>query len=1190
VKNLIPHFISDRLKESIYNGKFNSVTMFMDIFGFTQMTERLMREDKEGAEVLSNILNNIFEPVIDAIYDRNGFITGFAGDAFTAAFMNPANLLNPLFSAIAIQKIVKDNKTQKTKYGDFELSVKIGLSYGNVEWGIVGNEKHKTYYFRGNAIDGCAKCEHHCGKMNIVIDDNLLNHLSYNIEYEKIDEHYAILTNINEPEPKSISATIPNISSDILSQFLPDEVIKYDQKGEFRNIVSVFISYKDFDSFSDLEYSIGKLLEKVDLYNAYFEAIDFGDKGCNSLIIFGVPISHENEIERAINFIDELKNEFDDKFRAGITYGTVYAGFKGSNHRCQYGVLGDVVNLSSRFMMETKFGQIWISKAIKDNVKDNYNTIDLGEKKFKGKSEPIPIFELLEKKQHRAMKFFEGEMVGRQREYEMLRSYCKTILDGKFGGVVYVYGEAGIGKSRLVYETTGSLRPDVEIYTLQTDSILRHSMNPFSYMLKNYFRQYQGKKDEEHKKTFEKIYDAMLSILSTIQDSRIKPLIRELERTKSIIGALVGLHWEGSLYEQLDPKGRYENTLFAIKNFFKAHSLIRPLIILLEDLHWIDSDSQECFKRLTRNIADYPIIVIATSRINDDGTKTKLILEKEVSQSEINIEYLPNDAIGLFIEKQLKNKPDMDLTNFIASKSLGNPFFIEQFCLYLAENKLIEIANGFYRLIKTNVDIPVGINAIIIARIDRLSMELKETVQIASVLGREVDISILFELIKVFRKAIEKNEFDELVYKCENEQIWLAFSELKYIFRHALLCDTIYDMQLRERLRSLHKFTAEIIERLYEGKGEKYSEIAYHFDKAAELEKAKIYYEKAGDYFRNNYKNREAIEQYDKLLGLLTDNSKIVETLNKKGTILFLIGKWNIAEEIYKKSIPISTEIGNKELLVESKRLLGWLFIKKGRYDEAMNLFGETKSLVEEIGNRRLYAILIGNMGGIYEDKGDYDNAMKCYNEQKKIYLELGDRNGYSITVGNIGLIYFNKGDYDNAMKCYDEQKQICLEFANKGGYSMAVGNMGNVYYFKGDYDNAMKCYDEAIQIGRELGTKFFICSCLNDKARLLFDMNKLEEAIKLNNEALQMAKEVERQDTIFEASLLKYKIERNVEALLSLLANCGSEEQISIIYYELWKITNNKEYRSNAFNLYKQLFEKTSNPDYKKKIDEMND
>ncbi len=156
MQNFIPHFIYNQYKENNFEGEFHSITMFMDISGFTPMTEKLMNYGKEGAEVLSDILNNIFKPVVHSIYKRGGFISGFAGDALTAIFPifhrkgaeDFSYLLKPCFAALAIQKIFEKKGLQKTKFADFDLSVKVGLSGGEVHWGIVGSKQHKTYLFR----------------------------------------------------------------------------------------------------------------------------------------------------------------------------------------------------------------------------------------------------------------------------------------------------------------------------------------------------------------------------------------------------------------------------------------------------------------------------------------------------------------------------------------------------------------------------------------------------------------------------------------------------------------------------------------------------------------------------------------------------------------------------------------------------------------------------------------------------------------------------------------------------------------------------------------------------------------------------------------------------------------------------------------------------------------------------------
>ena len=155
MNNLIPNFILKKHYEKIYKGKLKAVVMFMDISGFTPMTEKLMTYGKEGAEILNSILNRIFEPVIDAVYKRDGFISTFSGDAFTALFpINKDNkdIIRALYVAIQIIKIFKQLSFQKTKAGDFNFFVKIGMSFGSVNWEIKGNKNQKIYYFWGNSL------------------------------------------------------------------------------------------------------------------------------------------------------------------------------------------------------------------------------------------------------------------------------------------------------------------------------------------------------------------------------------------------------------------------------------------------------------------------------------------------------------------------------------------------------------------------------------------------------------------------------------------------------------------------------------------------------------------------------------------------------------------------------------------------------------------------------------------------------------------------------------------------------------------------------------------------------------------------------------------------------------------------------------------------------------------------------
>ncbi|MCK4667762.1 adenylate/guanylate cyclase domain-containing protein, partial [Candidatus Dependentiae bacterium] len=159
-RNFIPRFIEKQYLNKRYKGKFQAVTLFMDIVGFTSMTETLMNYGKEGAEVLSEIINKTFDSAINSIYSKNGWILSFAGDAFTAVFTGK-KVLNSISSAIKIRDIFKDLKI-KTKFGEFKFNVRIGLSYGLVKWRIISGPKQSLFYFFGEGLDQCSDSEHHC--------------------------------------------------------------------------------------------------------------------------------------------------------------------------------------------------------------------------------------------------------------------------------------------------------------------------------------------------------------------------------------------------------------------------------------------------------------------------------------------------------------------------------------------------------------------------------------------------------------------------------------------------------------------------------------------------------------------------------------------------------------------------------------------------------------------------------------------------------------------------------------------------------------------------------------------------------------------------------------------------------------------------------------------------------------------
>jgi len=344
------------------------------------------------------------------------------------------------------------------------------------------------------------------------------------------------------------------------------------------------------------------------------------------------------------------------------------------------------------------------------------------------------------------------------------------LYPGKLAGVVYIYGEAGIGKSHLAYELRRALQKqgDLSWFTGQTDQILRQAFNPFAYFLKRYFNQFPEATLDENKANFEERLNRLIADLSELGLESVQGLTDELVRTKSVLGALVGLHWPGSLYESLDGNLRYQNTLFAIKTLLLAESRLAPIILELEDLHWLDEASHEALTTLSRNISDYPLLVVVTSRYADDGSKPDLTLAEDTPTTIVDLNVLSPEDLRHLAEDILGGPVADSLVELLLERTQANPFFAQQFLYYFHENDLLEQVErpSTVWAVKEDisVDVPTNINAILIARIDRLAQSVKDVVKAAAVLGREFDDRILARMLQT--------DISEEVHIAEQEQVW----------------------------------------------------------------------------------------------------------------------------------------------------------------------------------------------------------------------------------------------------------------------------------------------------------------------------------------------------------------------------------------------------------------------------------
>ncbi len=1100
MRPLYPGFIEKQYRQRVLYGRLHAAAMFVDVSGFTSMTEKLMQQGKVGAEYIGDILNNTFSPVIEAVYRCGGFITGFAGDAFTAIFPGD-DMICPVAAASEIQRIFRSHPSHETPYGSFAVSAKIGISYGDVEWGIPGTDYHRAFFFRGPAIDGCAAAEHHACAGDIVMDTPAIDR-SKGVPLERLalGERGFWRVSFQEKFP-TIKEKEEPLSRETGKLFYPEQLYEQTLAGEFRDIVPVFISFQAPDDLEELSRFTAAVLETTDAFGGYFNLMDFGDKGGNMLVLFGAPVSYENNVQRAVSFVLALRERVTVPIRCGITQGQVYAGFVGSERRATYTVLGDRVNLAARFMMRAAWGEIWLSKAVADQIGEQYEISALGEQQFKGKTEKIAVFLLRGQKSRSEDLSFDQPMVGREEELKRALAVLDPLRNGRNAGVLALWGDAGVGKTRLLAEVRRRIGGEVQVISLVADSILRKSMNPFVTFFERFFDQTDTDDPSEKRRRFDRRWESVVSGLARCSDARlVQEVTEELSRTKSFLAAMVGVEWKESLYEKLDAKGRFENTLYAVKEFIKALSLAQPLLVAIDDIQWLDNDSHEILKVLFRQTERFPFALVVLGRYSDDGTKPVLSLDPGVPLSEIALDRLQSVEVALLTEQLLGGRVGDELRDIIMRRSDGNPFFVEQICYYLKTNNLLEERDGRYDALGGNVDIPQGVNALLISRIDRLSQRLKEGVFSASVLGREIDVSIFTELMR-------GHDVPSLLSEGREERIWMPLSELLYAFRNLLLREAAYDMQLRSRLKVMHRTVAEAMERTY-GNDDKYaSEIAFHYERAEERERTRFYFSKAAEYAREHYQNEDAIRCYRSLLSYVDERSQQAEIHYKLGGVYRLIGKWKEAEESYRTALDLAGDDTSRR--ADNERELGYLLLEKGRYDESRELLDHALTAYRSLGDRKGELTVLGYFGLIHYYRGDLDNAIDFFNRRLSLAKELDDRANIMVSYRYLGGVAYYRADYRQAQEYYTQVLSIAEELKSELDIAVAKLNLGLSCSYLNDFDNALRYYRESLDVYQKFGSKFYIAYTHNNMGELLLWMGNYEEAMRSFKQQRDIAAEL---------------------------------------------------------------------------------
>ncbi len=613
-----------------------------------------------------------------------------------------------------------------------------------------------------------------------------------------------------------------------------------------------------------LDPVLERMMEAVHRYEGTVNQV----MGDGIMALFGAPVAHEDHAVRAcyaaLRMQESLKRYADDtrrshgvevQVRVGLNSGEVVVRAVGSDLRMDYTAVGQTTHLAARMEQLATPGTIRLTAESVRLAEGYVEVKSLGPIPVKGLVDPIEIFELTgagtarTRLQAAAQRGF-TRFVGRDAEIEHLRQVLDQARAGR-GQIVAMVGEAGVGKSRLVYEFTHSHRVQ-DWLILETSSVSygkATSYLPVIDLLKGYFK--IGDRDD-HREMRAKVLGRVLGL-----DRALEPLLPPLL-------ALLDVPVEDEAWQNLDPAGRRRRTLDAAKHLLLRESQAQPLLVVFEDLHWADAATLALLDSVVDSLGSARVLLLVNYRPEYQhrwGSKTVY--------SQLRLDSLRVESAAELLAVLLGPDPGLaSLTQMLVKR--GNPFFLEETVRTLAETGALAGERGAYRLARPveTLQVPATVQTILAARIDRLPADEKQLLQTASVIGKHVPYALLAAITDQpednLRQGLAHLQEAEFLYETQ------LFPDLEVTFKHALTHDVAYDGLLRERRRALHAAVVTGIERLHPNRLVENVELLAHHARQGEVwDKAVRYLREAGTKAFLRSANREAVTRFEEALDAL---------------------------------------------------------------------------------------------------------------------------------------------------------------------------------------------------------------------------------------------------------------------------------------------------------------------------------
>ncbi len=1152
----------------------SGAALFADISGFTPLTEALTQQDgpRRGIEELTRQINAVYDSLIAEIERYGGSVISFAGDAITCWFdLAPAEIAaaSAVSAALAMQKAMS---------GFPQLGLKVAVTSGPARRFVVGDPAVQYMdALAGATVARLAASEHLTGCGETLVDTATVEALGSTLDIgewrtAEAGKRFAVVQQFHGQGQAAVVAAAPEVSAETLRPWVLPMIFAREQGEhrlfltELRPAVALFLRFTGIDYDADeqagekLDALICQAQAALERFEGALLQLTIGDKGSYLYAAFGAPLVHEDDARRAVQAALALRTacarlDFLAPVQIGLSQGVMRSGAYGGTTRRTYGVLGDDVNLAARLMSSAAPGEILLPRRVQKEVRDLFSFEPRPPLLLKGKSEPLPVFAVTGQRRQRAIRLEEPRyalpMMGRQAELAVIDDKL-NLARQRQGQVIGIMAEAGMGKSRLVAETirlaltkgftgyggaceaSGTNTPYLVWKPIWQAFLGLDPEAPLRRQLRNL----EGEIEERAPQRVEAI--PVLSVLLDIP-------IEETDFTRT-----------------LEPKDRRNVLTALLEDCLKSAAAEGPLLLVLEDAHWLDALSHELLETLVRVSAALPVCFVLAYRpphnlqaVHVDGLAENQEHFTRITLSQLTThetEGLIRAKLGQLFPERMGALPQA-LVSELNARAEGNPFYIEELLNYLHDRDISPYDGDALKLL----DLPSSLHALILSRMDRLSESQQIILKSASIIGRTFRVNWLHGYYPALGAAEQVKADLEELSQLDLTPLDSLEPELAYLFKHIITREVAYESLPYATRARLHAQLAQYVEATVsavsglgsESMGtERYLDLlAFHYGLSGNTDKKREYFRKAGEAAQETFANQAALAYYDHLLPLLTTLGDQMSIHARRGAVYELLGQYAEAEAAQRAVLELAEAAGDRAAAADAQLALGkicrlrgeyaaaldWLrqaqagwaalekpaglgqalselgavYWRQGEYARAARYLEEALIWAQQACDRHIQALVLKEAGNVAYLSSDYAKARARYEQSMALYLETGDRWGVGVALGNLGNVAYEQGDYAAARTLHEQSLALARQIGDRVGVAGTLDNLGNVAYEQGDYAAARTLYEQSLAPRREIGDQQGTANSLNNLGLVAYVQGDYAAARALHEQSLALARQI---------------------------------------------------------------------------------